>query len=109
MRNLYISPERTFERKINEAKLAEELENKHSKHWILDTYLNSVPYGTVGGQSAVGVQAAVAPVLRQAGARSSTLDEAALLAGLPQAPSRLQPVHRAQAAASAAATTCSTR
>src|ERR671937_403245 len=58
VRNLYISPERTFARKIKEAKLAEELEAKHSKRWILDKYLNSVSYGTVGGQSAVGLQAA---------------------------------------------------
>ena len=51
-----------FKRKIREAKLAEELENEHpaarGKRWILDKYLNNVPYGTVGGQTAVGVQAA---------------------------------------------------
>ena len=50
--------ERTYQRKIREAKLAEELENEHSKNWILDKYLNTVPYGTVGGQSAIGVKAA---------------------------------------------------
>ena len=38
--------------------LAEELEDSHSKRWILESYLNSVPYGTVDGQTAVGVQAA---------------------------------------------------
>jgi len=54
VRTLYISRERTYERKIREAKLAEELENEHSKEWILDKYLNSVPYGTVGGQAAIG-------------------------------------------------------
>ena len=67
VRNLYITKERTYQRKIREAKLAEELENEHSKDWILDKYLNTVPYGTLGGQTAVGVQAAVARVLRQAG------------------------------------------
>ncbi|MFL5875543.1 MAG: transglycosylase domain-containing protein, partial [Solirubrobacteraceae bacterium] len=36
VRNLYISQERTFARKIKEAKLAEELEQKHSKRWIID-------------------------------------------------------------------------
>jgi penicillin-binding protein 1A len=90
VRNLYISPERTFARKIKEAKLAEELEKKHSKQWILDTYLNSVSYGTVGGQSAVGIQAA-SRLFFDKPAKRLTLAEAALLAGLPQAPSRYNP------------------
>jgi penicillin-binding protein 1A len=90
VRNLYISPERTFARKIKEAKLAEELEAKHSKRWILDKYLNSVSYGTVGGQSAVGLQAASRLFFDKPASRL-TLDEAALLAGLPQAPSRYNP------------------
>jgi penicillin-binding protein 1A len=90
VRNLYISPERTFARKIKEAKLAEELEDKHSKRWILDTYLNSVSYGTVGGQSAVGLQAA-SRLFFDKPAKRLTLSDAALLAGLPQAPSRYNP------------------
>ncbi|HEX3318423.1 MAG TPA: transglycosylase domain-containing protein [Solirubrobacteraceae bacterium] len=90
VRNLYISPERTFARKIKEAKLAEELESKHSKRWILDTYLNSVSYGTVGGQSAVGLQAASRLFFDRPASRL-TLAQAALLAGLPQAPSRYNP------------------
>jgi penicillin-binding protein 1A len=90
VRNLYISPERTFARKIKEAKLAEELEKKHTKKWILDTYLNSVSYGTVGGQSAVGLQAA-SRLFFDKPAKRLTLSEAALLAGLPQAPSRYNP------------------
>ena len=90
VRNLYISPERTFARKIKEAKLAEELENKHSKRWILDTYLNSVSYGTVGGQSAVGVQAA-SRLFFDKPAKDLTLAQAAMLAGLPQAPSDYNP------------------
>ena len=44
--------------KIIQAKLATELESKHPKLWILDTYLNDVPYGTVGGETAHGVGAA---------------------------------------------------
>jgi penicillin-binding protein 1A len=47
-----------YRRKIREAKLAEELENEHTKSWILDKYLDSVPYGTVGGQTAIGAWAA---------------------------------------------------
>ncbi len=44
--------------KIVQAKLAQQLESEHSKNWILDTYLNDVPYGTVGGTTAIGVGAA---------------------------------------------------
>ena len=48
VRALYIKdPKRNFARKIREAKLASELEEEHSKTWILENYLNSVPYGTV--------------------------------------------------------------
>ena len=50
VRALYIKdPKRNFARKIREAKLASELEEEHSKTWILHNYLNSVPYGTVDG------------------------------------------------------------
>ena len=90
VRNLYVGRERTLERKIREARLAEELEDEHSKRWILQSYLNSVPYGTVDGQTAVGVQAA-AQTFFDKPAKDLTLEESALLAGLPQAPSRLNP------------------
>jgi penicillin-binding protein 1A len=90
VRNLYVGRERTLQRKIREARLAEELEQKHSKRWILQSYLNSVPYGTVDGQTAVGVQAA-AETFFDKSAKNLTLEEAALLAGLPQAPSELNP------------------
>src|SRR5215213_300455 len=95
IRNLYITKERTYQRKIREAKLAEELENEHSgragKEWILDQYLNTVPFGTLGGQTAVGVQAA-ARVYFGKSVENLKLHEAALLAGLPQAPSSYYPV-----------------
>ncbi len=58
---------RDLKYKIVQAKLAEQLESKHSKNWILDQYLNDVPYGTTNGEEAVGVGAAVADVLQQAG------------------------------------------
>ncbi len=93
VRNLYI-PENRFEksytRKIREAKLATELEDEHSKEWILVAYLNNVPFGTVGGQTAIGVQAA-ARIFFDKPASKLTLPEAALLAGLPQAPSQYNP------------------
>jgi penicillin-binding protein 1A len=87
-----------YKRKIREAKLAEELENRHpgrrGKRWILDQYLNNVPYGTVGGKTAVGIQAA-ARIFYNKPAAKLTLSEAALLAGLPQAPSLYNPFNSA--------------
>jgi penicillin-binding protein 1A len=83
-----------YKRKIREAKLAEELENVHpgraGKEWILNKYLNNVPYGTVGGQTAVGIQAA-SRIFYDKPASELKLAEAALLAGLPQAPSLYNP------------------
>jgi penicillin-binding protein 1A len=90
VRTLYITNERTFKRKVHEAKLAEQLENKRSKAWILNEYINSVPYGTLGGQTAVGVQAA-SRMFFDKPATELELHEAALLAGLPQAPSQYNP------------------
>jgi penicillin-binding protein 1A len=97
VRNLYVGRERTLQRKIREARLAEELEGKHSKRWILQSYLNSVPYGTVDGQTAVGVQAAAQTFFAKP-AKNLTLEESALLAGLPQAPSELNPFQNPKAA-----------
>src|SRR3954470_9275006 len=97
IRNLYISKEKTYKRKIREAKLAEELEDEHSKNWILTTYLNTVPYGTYGGQSAIGVWAA-ARVYFNKSPTDLTLPESALLAGLPQAPTEYSPVRSPKAA-----------
>ncbi len=83
-----------YKRKIREAKLAQELEDRHPGHggklWIVNKYVNSVPYGTVGGQTAVGIQAAARIFFDKPAARL-TLREAALLAGLPQAPSNYNP------------------
>jgi penicillin-binding protein 1A len=97
VRNLYIGRERTLQRKIREARLAAELEDRHSKRWILESYLNSVPYGTVDGQTAVGVQAAAETFFAKP-AKDLTLEESALLAGLPQAPSELNPFQNPKAA-----------
>lgn len=91
VRNLYIDqPKRDYKRKIREAKLASELEQEHSKQWILQQYLNTAPYGTVGGQSAMGVQAAAQTFFAK-NAKDLTLAECALIAGLPQAPSQYNP------------------
>src|SRR5215212_9652512 len=86
-----------YKRKIREAKLAQELENEHSKEWILEKYLNTTSYGTVGGQTAIGIEAA-ARIYFDKRARDLKLREAALLAGLPQAPSDYSPILHGQAA-----------
>jgi penicillin-binding protein 1A len=92
MRNLCITdPKRNIERKVQEAELALEYEKKFSKQDILGKYLNSASYGTINGTTAVGVQAASRiyfskPVWRL------TLEQSALLAGLPQAPSDYNPI-----------------
>jgi penicillin-binding protein 1A len=89
--NLYLPDSgRNLKVKIQEAILAEDLEKQRSKDWILTDYLNSVPYGTVGGQTAVGVQAA-SRVFFNKPVGALTLPEAALLAGLPQAPTTYNP------------------
>jgi penicillin-binding protein 1A len=91
MRNLYLgSDTHSFKQKIDEAKLAIEYNEHHSKRSILTDYLNSVAYGTVGGQTALGVQAA-ARIFFNESAYQLSLRQAALIAGLPQAPSQYNP------------------
>jgi penicillin-binding protein 1A len=98
VRALYIrDPERNFARKIREAKLASELEEQHSKTWILREYLNSVPYGTVNGRTAIGAEAAAVTFFDKHASRLK-LHESALLAGLPQAPSQYNPFRNPTAA-----------
>jgi penicillin-binding protein 1A len=86
-----------YKRKIREAKLADDLEQEHSKAWILGKYLNSVPYGTVGGQTAIGAGAA-ARIYFGKPVNRLTLREASLLAGMPQAPSLYSPFENPAAA-----------
>src|SRR6478752_4649162 len=91
VRNLYLGGDQhTIRQKIIEAKLAIEYEKRHSKQYILTSYLNSVPYGTVGGQTAIGVQAAARQFFDKP-ASQLNLQQSALLAGLPQAPSQYNP------------------
>jgi len=90
VKNLYLGDARTFSLKVKEAVIAERLEKSHSKLWILKTYLNTVPYGTVNGQTAEGVDAA-SWVFFDHPAAADSLAQSALLAGLPQAPSDYNP------------------
>jgi penicillin-binding protein 1A len=98
VRNLYIrNPEETIERKLREVRLAFELEDAHSKHWILTQYLNTAPYGTVEGETAVGAEAAAQTYYGKR-VKDLSLTEAALIAGLPQAPSEYNPFFDPRAA-----------
>jgi penicillin-binding protein 1A len=85
-KNLFLTQERTLSRKIQEAILALWLERRYSKDQILELYLNRVYFGS----GAYGVEAAAQRYFGKS-ARSVTLSEAALLAGLMKSPTRLAP------------------
>jgi penicillin-binding protein 1A len=92
-KNLFLTQERTASRKIQEAILALWLERNYSKDELLELYLNRVYFGS----GAYGVEAAAQRYYGKS-ARHVTLSEAAVLAGLVQAPSRLAPTRNPQAA-----------
>ncbi|WP_027549934.1 transglycosylase domain-containing protein [Bradyrhizobium sp. Cp5.3] len=85
-KNLFLTQERTFQRKLQEAELAIWLERKHSKNEILELYLNRVYFGS----GAYGVEAAAQRYFGKS-AKNVTIAEAAMLAGLVKSPSRLAP------------------
>jgi penicillin-binding protein 1A len=85
-KNLFLTQERTFQRKLQEAELALWLERKHSKAEILELYLNRVYFGS----GAYGVEAASQRYFGKS-AKNVTIAEAAMLAGLVKSPSRLAP------------------
>lgn len=87
VKNAYIGPERTYSRKIREAVLSWQLEDKWSKDKILTSYLNTIFYGA----NAYGIEAAAQTYFHKR-ATKLTLPEAALLAGLPKAPSQFNPI-----------------
>ena len=98
MRNLYITnPKRDFERKIMEAQMAFDYEKDHTKDQILQSYLNTAPYGTNQGRTAIGVEAA-SKVYFSTKPEKLTLPQAALLAGLPQAPTDYNPIQNPRGA-----------
>jgi penicillin-binding protein 1A len=85
-KNLFLTQERTFQRKLQEVELALWLERKHSKAEILELYLNRVYFGS----GAYGVEAAAQSYFGKS-AKNVTIAEAAMLAGLVKSPSRLAP------------------
>lgn len=95
VKNLLLTPERSYERKLKELLLSKRLEDKLSKDDILYLYLNKIYFG--GG--AYGV-AAAARAFFDVDVGQLTIAQAALLAGLPQAPSRYDPQRRPKQAIS---------
>ncbi len=98
-KNIFLTHERTFDRKLQEALLALWLEAKFTKDEILTLYLNRVYLG--GG--AYGVEAAAQRYFGKS-ARDLTLPEAAMIAGLLKAPSRYAPTANLSLAQDRAAT-----
>jgi len=86
VKNSILTREKTFARKIKEAILSIEMEQKFSKDEILEMYLNEIPYGS----NAYGAEAAAQTFFGKH-ARELSLEEGALLASLPQAPSYYSP------------------
>ncbi|MDX2235055.1 MAG: PBP1A family penicillin-binding protein [Hyphomonadaceae bacterium] len=86
VKNLFLTPRRTMQRKLQEMILAGRIENRLSKDEILDLYLNRVDLGT----KAFGVDAASRRYFGKS-AMDISIAEAAMIAGLPKAPSDLAP------------------
>jgi penicillin-binding protein 1C len=86
VKNSLLTPERTIKRKIREITLTVFVEAIYTKDQILELYLNQIPYGS----TAYGIEAASELYLGKS-AKDLSLAEAALLAGLPQSPTRYSP------------------
>ncbi|GAB6992613.1 transglycosylase domain-containing protein [Paenibacillus pini] len=85
-RNLYLSHEKTWSRKLKEAMYTAQLEMKYSKHDILQMYLNEIYYG----HGAYGIEAASQMYFGKS-AKQLDLAESALLAGIPKGPTYYSP------------------
>jgi len=86
VKNALLTPDRTIRRKIREFALTMVVESIYQKDQILEMYLNQIPYGS----TAYGIEAASELYFNKQ-AKDLTLAEAALLAGLPAAPTRYSP------------------
>ena len=86
VKQLYVGDDETFQRKIDEAMLAWQLEDQLSKEQILTKYLNTIYFG----QGAYGIQAAARSYFG-IDAKDLTLSQSALLAGVIRAPNDFDP------------------
>ena len=94
VKNLFLTPDQTMRRKVQEIMLAVWLELRFSKDEILELYLNRVYFGA----GAYGIEAASQRYFDKS-ANELTIGEAALLAGLLKAPSRYSPLSETERAA----------
>ncbi|HZP63300.1 MAG TPA: PBP1A family penicillin-binding protein [Terriglobales bacterium] len=92
-RNLFLSPDRSFQRKIEEALLAIQIERRFTKQQIFTLYANQIFLG----HGVYGFEAASEYYFSKP-AKQLTLEEAALLAGLPKAPGQYSPINHADRA-----------
>jgi 1A family penicillin-binding protein len=90
---LFLTPDRSFSRKVKEALLALELEKRYSKDRLLELYLNQVYMG----HGAFGVEAAARMYFGKS-VQDLTLPEAAMLAALPRSPGNYSPFERPELA-----------
>ncbi|UCH39823.1 MAG: penicillin-binding protein 1A [Gammaproteobacteria bacterium] len=86
-RNFFLSPEQTYTRKFNEILLALKIESEFSKEKIMELYLNKIFLG----HRAYGISAA-SQVYYDKNLADLTLAQAAMIAGLPKAPSKYNPI-----------------
>ena len=93
IKNAYVKDRRGVARKLKEAALAWQLEQRKKKDWILTAYLNTIYFGN----GAYGIQQAALTYFGKS-AKQLTLPEAALLAGIPKDPARYDPVTNPRAA-----------
>ncbi len=97
VKNTYLSPEKTFQRKYAEAMLSLSLERRLSKNDIFALYCNEIYLGQRGAVSVRGVKEA-ARVFYGKELKEISLAEAATLAGMIQSPARYSPVRHPEAA-----------
>ncbi len=88
VKNRYLDNEKSFERKLKELVYSYELEKKLSKDQILEEYLNNIYYG----EQALGIKNA-ARIYFNKDLKDLDLAEASMLAGLPAAPSKYDPIN----------------
>ena len=86
IKNAFLSPERTYSRKLKEIILALRLESRFSKNEILEMYLNRIPFGS----SIYGIELASNAFFGKP-AKELTLAEGAILAAIPKAPTYFSP------------------
>lgn len=86
-KTLFLTPEKSINRKIKEAILSLQIERRYTKSEILELYLNQIYFGS----GAYGVESAAQIFFRKS-VKDLNLAESALLAGIPKAPSRFSPL-----------------